>query len=119
MATNDSKSYLIYLNILVGQCNTYQSILIIILLTKNLLMLIILIWLKKFRPILKFKVNERVRISKYKNIFSKGYIENWSREISITDSVLKTDTWKYKIKGLNGENLKKSFCEKEALLSMS
>ena len=92
MTTNDSKSYLICLNILVGQCNTYQSILIIILLTKNLLMLIILIRLKKFRPILKFKVNERVRISKYKNIFSKGYIENWSREISVTDSVLKTDT---------------------------
>ena len=27
----------------------------------------------------KFEVNDRVRISKYMNIFSKGYIENWSR----------------------------------------
>ena len=26
---------------------------------------------------LKFKVNDRVRISKYKNIFSKSYTENW------------------------------------------
>ena len=27
----------------------------------------------------KFKVNDRERITKYKNIFSKGYTENWSR----------------------------------------
>ena len=39
----------------------------------------------------KFKVNVRVRITKYKNIFSKGYPENWSREIFIIDSVLKTN----------------------------
>ena len=28
----------------------------------------------------KFKVSDRVRIMKCKNIFSKGYTENWSRE---------------------------------------
>ena len=39
----------------------------------------------------KFKVNDRVRITKYKNIFSKGFIANWSREISVIDSVLKTN----------------------------
>ena len=38
----------------------------------------------------KFKVNDRIRINKYKNIFSKGYTENWSREIFTIDSVLKT-----------------------------
>ena len=27
----------------------------------------------------KFKVGDRVRITKYKNIFSKGYTENWSK----------------------------------------
>ena len=26
----------------------------------------------------KFKVNNHARISKYKNIFSKGYVPNWS-----------------------------------------
>ena len=26
----------------------------------------------------KFKVNDRVRISKYKNLFAKGYVPNWS-----------------------------------------
>ena len=28
----------------------------------------------------KFKVDDRVRITKYKNNFSKGYTENWSKE---------------------------------------
>ena len=37
----------------------------------------------------KFKINDRVRITKYRNMFSKGYTENWSREIFIVDSVLK------------------------------
>ena len=32
---------------------------------------------------LKFKVGEHVRISKYKNIFAKGYTENWSEEVFI------------------------------------
>ena len=30
---------------------------------------------------LKFKVGDHVRISKYKNIFAKGYAPNWSEEI--------------------------------------
>ena len=41
----------------------------------------------------KFKVNDEVRIAKYKNIFIKGYTENWSRGIFIIDSVLKTNPW--------------------------
>ena len=31
----------------------------------------------------KFKVGDHVRISKYKNIFAKGYMPNWSEEIFI------------------------------------
>ena len=31
----------------------------------------------------KLKVGERVRITKYKNIFSKDYAENWSIEIFV------------------------------------
>ena len=45
----------------------------------------------------KFKVNDRVRITQSKNIFSKGYFKNWSREIFIINSVLKTNPWTYKI----------------------
>ena len=66
----------------------------------------------------KFKVNDRVRITKYKNIFSKGYTENWSREIFIIDSVLKTNPWTSKIKYLNGEKIIGSFYEKEVLWSI-
>ena len=40
----------------------------------------------------KFKVNDKVRITKYKNTFSKGYTENWPREIFIIDFVLKTNS---------------------------
>ena len=29
----------------------------------------------------KFKVGDPVRISKYKNVFAKGYTPNWSEEI--------------------------------------
>ena len=31
----------------------------------------------------KFKVGDHVRISKYKNIFAKGYIPNWSEKIFV------------------------------------
>ena len=49
----------------------------------------------------KFKVGDRVRITKYKNIFSKGYTENWSKEIYVIDSMLKTNPWPYDIKKNN------------------
>ena len=32
--------------------------------------------------------------------FSKGYTENWLRDIFVIDSVLKTNPWTYKIKNL-------------------
>ena len=41
----------------------------------------------------KFKVNDRVRITSHKNIFSIGYTENWSREIFIIDSALRINPW--------------------------
>ena len=50
----------------------------------------------------KFKVNYRARITKYKDIFSKGCTKNWSRGIFIIDSMLKTDPWIDEIKNLNG-----------------
>ena len=45
----------------------------------------------------KFKVGDRVRITNHKNVFSKGYTENWSREIFVIDSVLKTNPCLLKI----------------------
>ena len=39
---------------------------------------------------LKFKVGENVRISKYKNIFAKGYTPNWSEEIFVINEIKNT-----------------------------
>ena len=35
----------------------------------------------------KFKIDNQVRISKYKNIFAKGYTSNWSQEGSIISKI--------------------------------
>ena len=46
----------------------------------------------------KFIVDDRVRITKYKNIFSKVYTENWSRKTFFINSVLKTNHWSIKLR---------------------
>ena len=117
MTANDSKSYHPYLNKLVDQCNnTYHHSI-----DKKP---IYADWSVSIGNIeanpkaSRFKVNDRVRITKYENIFSKGCTKNWSREIFITDSVLKTNPWTCKIKDLNGEKIIGSFYEKELLRSI-
>ena len=65
----------------------------------------------------KFKVGERVKITKYNIIFSKVYPENWSREILVIDSIFKTNPWTYKIEYLNGGKIRASFYENELLFS--
>ena len=57
----------------------------------------------------KFKVGDHVRISKYKNIFAKGYSPNWSQEVFVINTV----PWTYPISDLNGEEITGSFYEKE------
>ena len=61
----------------------------------------------------KFKVGDRVRISKYKNIFAKGYVPNWSEEVFVIKKVKNTVPWTYVINDLNGEEIIGSFYEKE------
>ena len=112
MTANDSKSYLPYLNKLVDQYNnTYHHSINKKPISADYSALIEKIGTNPKAP--KFKVNDRVRITKYKNLFSKGCTENWSREIFIIDSVLKTNPWTYKTKDLNGEKRIGSFYEKE------
>ena len=43
----------------------------------------------------KFKVGDNVRISKYKNIFTKGYTPNWSEEVFIISKIKNTGPWTY------------------------
>ena len=51
----------------------------------------------------KFKVGDYVRISKYKNIFAKGYISNWSEEVFVVSKIKNTVPWTYVVSDLNGE----------------
>ena len=53
----------------------------------------------------RFKIGDRVRISKFKNIFAKGYTPNWSKETFIVDNINDTAPYTYNIKDLNGEKL--------------
>ena len=61
----------------------------------------------------KFKVGDRVRISKYKNIFAKVDTPNWSEEIFVIKKVKNTVPWTYVINDLNGEEIMGTFYEKE------
>ena len=62
---------------------------------------------------LKFKVGDRVRILKYRNIFAKGYTPNWSAEIFVIKKNKNTVPWIYVINDLNGEGIIGTFYEKE------
>ena len=53
----------------------------------------------------KFNVGDHVRISKYKNIFAKGYVLNWSDDIFVITKVKNTFPWIYVISDLNGEEI--------------
>ena len=61
----------------------------------------------------KFKVGDCVRISKYKNIFAKGYTQNFSKEVFVISKIKDTVPWTYVISNLNGEPVTGSFYEKE------
>ena len=61
----------------------------------------------------RFKVGDRVRISRYKNIFAKGYTPNWSKEIFTVDKVNDTVPYTYNLKDLNDEEIIGSFYDKE------
>ena len=89
MTANDSKNYLLHLNKLVDHYNNtchrsignksingdYSA------LTEKIVTNV---------KAPKFKVSDRIIITKYKNIFSNGYTENWSRQIFIINYLSKT-----------------------------
>ena len=53
----------------------------------------------------KFKVGDRVRISKQKNIFAKTYTPNSSEEVFVITKFKNTVSQKYVINDLNGEEI--------------
>ena len=57
----------------------------------------------------KFNVGDYLRISKYKNIFAKGYMPNWSEEVFIITKTENTVPWTYVINDLNGQEITGTF----------
>ena len=57
----------------------------------------------------KYKVGDHVRISKYKNVFAKGYAPNWSEEVFVAIEIKNTVPWTGVINDLNGEQNTGSF----------
>ena len=60
----------------------------------------------------KFKVGDRVRISKNKNIFAKGYTPNWSEEVFVIKKLKNTVPWTNAIIDPNGEEITVHFMKK-------
>ena len=61
----------------------------------------------------KFKFGDHARISKCKNIFTKGYVPNWSEEVFIVNKIKNTVGWPYTISDLNSEQIIGSFFMKK------
>ena len=61
----------------------------------------------------KFSVGDKVRISKKKKTFEKGYTTRWTEEIFTIIEVKRTSPVTYRIADLNGEEIKGTFYEPE------
>ena len=59
-----------------------------------------------------FKIGDKVRISKFKKKFEKGYTPNWTEEIFIIYAINMTNPVTYLIKDLNNNPIKGSFINK-------
>lgn len=66
----------------------------------------------KYGPAL-FKVGQTVRISKYRNVFTKGYLANFTEEFFKIKQVLIGRPTVYKLEDLKGEELSGIFYEEE------
>ena len=61
----------------------------------------------------KLKVGDWVRISKCKNVFTKGYTPNCPEEVFVISKIKSTVPWTYVINDLNGEDIIETFFEKQ------
>ena len=61
----------------------------------------------------KFSIGDKVRITKKKNIFEKGYTPRWTEEIFTISTIQYTDPPTYKITDANDEEIQGSFYEQE------
>ncbi|XP_076278402.1 uncharacterized protein LOC143208151 [Lasioglossum baleicum] len=61
----------------------------------------------------KFKLNDHVRISKFKTLFDKGYTPNWSTEIFKIIAVKRTNPVTYLLADVRGKPIAGGFYEHE------
>ena len=52
-------------------------------------------------------------MSKYINIFVKGYVPNWSEEVFVTEKIKNTLPWAHIISDLHGGEIVATFYEKQ------
>ena len=69
---------------------------------------LILILVQKIMP----KIGDRVKISKYKNIFAKAYTSNWPEDIFVIKIVKRTVPWTCVISDIDREEVAGMFYEK-------
>ena len=70
-----------------------------------------MIWIKK--TLKKISVGDHVRILKYRNIFAKVYVPNWSEEVFVIKKDKNTVPSTYVIIDRNGEEIAGRFYEKK------
>ena len=61
----------------------------------------------------KFKTGDNVRISKYKNTFTKGYVPNWSEDVFVIKKSKHTMPWTHVISDLKGKEIVGTVYKKE------
>lgn len=72
------------------------------------------IYLRKITPVnIKFKIGDKVRISKFKSIFDKSYTGNWSTEIFEIKNVVYSNPVTYLLKDSKNEDIEGLFYEYE------
>ena len=67
------------------------------------------------KPPLKYRydIGDRVRIAKYKHVFQKGYLSNWTEEVFVIADRYPTYPVTYGLKDLAGEDISGKFYEQE------
>lgn len=61
----------------------------------------------------KFKIGDFVRISKYRNVFEKGYTPNWSNEIFKITKLRQSNPRTYHLSDVTGDDIQGAFYSQE------
>ena len=61
----------------------------------------------------KFAIRDHVRISRYKGVFAKGYVQRWSEEHFVIESRLRRTPNVYVLRDLSGKTLQGVFYEEQ------